>query len=79
MAAAGISGTPAMRTLARPIIMNVITTTGTTFHDPFEELLKQMTERVDAVVDQVAAESYQLDRPEEFTTSRLAQAISGAS
>jgi hypothetical protein len=56
--------------------MSVITTAGPTFRDPLEELLERMTERVDAVVNQIAAESYQLQRHEEPTTSRLAQAIS---
>jgi len=52
--------------------------TDTTFFDPIEQLLQQLTERVDAVVDPIAKESYQLDRHEEFTTSRLAEAIVSA-
>jgi hypothetical protein len=55
-----------------------ITTTDTSFFDPIEQLLQQLTERVNAVVDPIAIESYQLDRHEEFTTSRLAQAIVSA-
>jgi hypothetical protein len=58
--------------------MSVITTTRTTFHDPLEELLKRVTARVDEVVAQVAAESYQFERHEEFTTSRLAQGINSS-
>jgi hypothetical protein len=61
--------------LASPRFEMSITTTDTTFFDPLEELLRQLTERVDAVVDPIARESYQLDRHEEFTTSRLAQAV----
>jgi hypothetical protein len=55
--------------------MSLITTIDTTFHDPFEQLLQELTERVDAVVNAIARESQQFDRHEEFTTSRLAQTI----
>jgi hypothetical protein len=58
--------------------MSVITTTDTTFFDPFEQLLHDLTERIDAVATAIATESRQLDRHEEFTTSRLAQAINDA-
>src|SRR5262245_58580313 len=57
--------------------MSVITTTGTIFHDALEELLSRTAERVDEVVQGIATESSQLERYEESTTSRLAQAITG--
>jgi hypothetical protein len=58
--------------------MSLITTTDTTFSDPFEQLLHELTERIDAVTNAIATESRQFDRHEEFTTSRLAQAINDA-
>jgi hypothetical protein len=58
--------------------MSVITTTGTIFFDPFEQLLHDVTERIDVVATAIATESRQFDRHEEFTTSRLAQAINDA-
>lgn len=64
--------------LARPINVSIITTSGPIFHDPLEGLLEQLAERVDTVVNQIASESYQFERHEEFTTSRLTQAISAA-
>ena len=58
--------------------MSLITTTDTTFFDPFEQLLQKPTERIDTVATTIATESRQFDRHEEFTTSRLAQAINDA-
>ncbi|MET4071684.1 hypothetical protein ABID58_006499 [Bradyrhizobium sp. S3.2.6] len=55
--------------------MSTITATGTTFHDPLEELLSRTAERVDEIVNGIAIESYRLERYEENTTSRLAEAI----
>jgi len=55
--------------------MSLITTTDTTFFDPFEQLLQELTERIDTIATAIATESRQFDRHEEFTTSRLAQAI----
>lgn len=54
------------------------TITGPIFHDPLEELLRQLKERIDGAVNEIAAESYEMDRREEFTTSRIAQAIAAA-
>jgi hypothetical protein len=58
--------------------MSLITLTDSDFHDPLEQLLHELTERVDAVVDRIASESQQFGRHEEYTTSRLAQAINDA-
>ncbi|OKO73409.1 hypothetical protein [Bradyrhizobium sp. AS23.2] len=58
--------------------MSLITLTGSTFHDPLEQLLHKLTERVDAVANGIANESQQFGRHEEPTTSRLAQAINNA-
>jgi hypothetical protein len=58
--------------------MSLITLSGSDFHDPLEQLLHELTERVDAVVDRIASESQQFRRHEEYTTSRLAQAINDA-
>jgi hypothetical protein len=58
--------------------MSLITTTDTTFFDPFEQLLQELTDRVDAVVNRIAQESQQFGRHEEYTTSRLAHAINDA-
>jgi hypothetical protein len=58
--------------------MSLITLTDSDFHDPLEQLLHELTERVDAVVDRIASESQQFRRHEEYTTSRLAQAINDA-
>lgn len=46
--------------------------------DPLEQLLQELTERVDAVANGIASESQQFGRHEEYTTSRLAQAINHA-
>jgi hypothetical protein len=62
----------------REIYMSLITLTGSSFHDPLEQLLHELTERVDAVVNGIASESQQFGRHEEYTTSRLAQAINDA-
>jgi hypothetical protein len=58
--------------------MSVITLTGSSFHDPLEQLLHDLAERVDSVVNGIAQESQQYGRYEEPTTSRLAQAINDA-
>jgi hypothetical protein len=58
--------------------MSVITLTGSSFHDPLEQLLHDLAERVNSVVNGIAQESQQFGRHEEPTTSRLAQAINDA-
>jgi hypothetical protein len=58
--------------------MTTITTSGPIHHDPLDELLEKLAERIDTVVNQIASESYQLQRHEEFITSRLTQAITAA-
>lgn len=58
--------------------MIVIAQTHTTFYDPFEELLRQLIERIDDTVREVAIESRDFGRHEEPTTSRLAGAITSA-
>jgi hypothetical protein len=58
--------------------MSLTTTTGPTFHDPIEELLQRLEERVDDVVQSIVVQSSEIDRHEEFTTSRLAQGITYA-
>lgn len=55
--------------------MTTITIAGPTHHDPLEELLEQLADRIDGVVNAIASESYQMERHEEPTTSRLTQAI----
>jgi hypothetical protein len=45
--------------------MSLITLSGSDFHDPLEQLLHELTERVDAVVDRIASESQQFRRHEE--------------
>ena len=58
--------------------MSSITLSGSDFHDPLEQLLHDLAERVDSAVDGIARESQQFRRYEEPTTSRLAQAINDA-
>jgi hypothetical protein len=58
--------------------MSLIALSGSDFHDPLEQLLHDLAERVDSVVDGIARESQQFRRYEEPTTSRLAQAINDA-
>jgi hypothetical protein len=58
--------------------MSIITTTGPIHSDPLEPLLQRLAKQVDAVAKQIAVESYERERYEEPTTSRLAEAISAA-
>src|SRR4051812_32819841 len=55
--------------------MILISQTRTTFDDPLEELLRQLTERIDHTVRDIAVESRDFGRHEEPTTSRIAGAI----
>ena len=57
--------------------MSLITQSGTVHDDPFEELLRQLSERIDDTVKELLSESYEFGRYEEMSTSRLAEAIRG--
>jgi len=49
---------------------------GPTYHDPAEELLHELEERLNSVIRDVASHASQLEKHEEHVTSRLAQVIS---
>ena len=53
--------------------MSTIALTGSSFHDPLEQLLHELAKRVDSVVNGIAQESRQYERYED--TNRSSNAV----